>query len=161
MIAVSDHQGLLFKDAVYGAIGLGVHSLYGKFDFEPFVMSRLVVELKHKERSFVFLRRRIAWLLSKWVNEGISSNCRSVIYEMLLDLMDKNEDMVVRLAAANGLKNAVDDWDFDIEIVLPYLSKAMELLMSLFSQIEETDTQMKMLAYITSIIDRTGEHVSC
>ncbi|KAI8889138.1 ARM repeat-containing protein [Backusella circina FSU 941] len=157
--AVNDHQGLLFKDAVYGAIGLGVHSLYGKFDFEPFVMNRLVVELKHKERNFVFLRRRIAWLLSKWVNEGISSNCRSVIYEMLLDLMDKNEDMVVRLAAANGLKNAVDDWDFDIEIVLPYLNKAIGLLLCLFSQIEEADTQMKMLAYITSIIDRTGEHI--
>ncbi|KAI7902236.1 armadillo-type protein [Cokeromyces recurvatus] len=155
---VTDQPSLLFKDAVYGAIGLGVHSLYGRLDFEPFVMNRLVVELRENKENpnFRILRRRIGWMLGKWVNEGISADCRKVIYEILLELMAENEDLVVRLTAANGLKQAVDDWDFDISIVLPYLGTAMSLLMNLLNQVEESDTIMKLISYLNAIMDRTG-----
>ncbi|KAI9481257.1 MAG: armadillo-type protein [Benjaminiella poitrasii] len=158
---MTDQQSLLFKDAVYGAIGLGVHSLYGKLDFEPLVMNRLAMELRENKDNpnFRILRRRIGWMLGKWVNEGISADCRKVIYEILLELMAENEDLVVRLTAANGLKQAVDDWDFDISIVLPYLGTAMSLLMSLLNQVEESDTIMKLISYINSIMDRTGSDI--
>ena len=149
----------MFKDAVYNAIGLGVNSLYGKLDFEPFVINRLTVELNNKEPTFKILRRRIASLLGKWVNEGISSDCRKVIYEILLQLMAEDEDLVVRLTAANALKQAIDDWDFDISIVLPYLGSAMTLLLSLLNQVEESDTTMKLVSYLNAIMDRTGSHV--
>ncbi|KAI7866309.1 armadillo-type protein [Mucor mucedo] len=153
---VTDHQSLLFKDAVYDAIGLGVNSLYGRLDFEPFVMNRLVVELQNKDPNFKILRRRIAWMLGKWVTEGISADCRQVIYEILLELMSEEEDLVVRLTAAHGLKQAVDDWDFDIDIVLPYLGRAMSLLLNLLNEVEESDTTMKLISYLTAIMDRTS-----
>ncbi|KAI8059671.1 armadillo-type protein [Thamnidium elegans] len=153
---VTDQQSLLFKDAVYGAIGLGVNSLYGRLDFEPFVMNRLVHELKTKDPNFKILRRRIGWMLGKWVTEGISSDCRKVIYEILLELMSEEEDLVVRLTAANGLKQAVDDWDFDIDIVLPYLGRAMSLLLTLLHEVEESDTTMQLISYLTAIMDRTN-----
>lgn len=156
---ITDHQSLLFKDAVYDAIGLGVNSLYGRLDFEPFVMNRLVVELRNKVPNFKILRRRIGWMLGKWVTEGISSDCRKVIYEILLELMSEEEDLVVRLTAANGLKQAVDDWDFDIDIVLPYLGRAMSLLLSLLNEVEESDTTMKLISYLTAIMDRTSINV--
>ncbi|KAI9336874.1 armadillo-type protein [Pilaira anomala] len=153
---VTDRQSLLFKDAVYGAIGLGVNSLYGRLDFEPFVMTRLVQELQNKDPNFKILRRRIGWMLGKWVTEGISSDCRKVIYEILLELMSEEEDLVVRLTAAHGLKQAVDDWDFDIEIVLPYLGRAMSLLLKLLQQVEESDTTMQLISYLNAIMDRTN-----
>ena len=156
---VTDHQGLLFKDAVYGAIGLGVNSLYGRLDFEPFVMNRLLLELQNKDPAFKILRRRIGWMLGKWVTEGISGDCRKVIYEILLELMSEQEDLVVRLTAAHGLKQAVDDWDFDIEIVLPYLGRAMSLLLSLLNVVEESDTTMKLISYLNAVIDRTHINV--
>ncbi|KAI8076394.1 armadillo-type protein [Gilbertella persicaria] len=156
---VTDQQGLLFKDAVYGAVGLGVNSLYGKLDFEPFVMNRLVLELGNKDSHFKVLRRRIGVLLGKWVTEGISSDCRKVIYEILLQLMDKEEDLVVRLTAASALKQAIDDWDFDISIVLPYLGSAMTLLLNLLNQVEESDTIMKLISYLNAIMDRTSSHM--
>lgn len=158
-IDITDHQSLLFKDAVYGAIGLGVNSLYGKLDFEPFVMNRLVLELRNKEPAFKILRRRIGWMLGKWVTEGISADCRKVIYEILLELMAEGEDLVVRLTAANGLKQAVDDWDFDIEIVLPYLGRAMSSLLSLLNEVEESDTTMKLISYLNAVMDRTNVNV--
>lgn len=156
---VSDQQSLLFKDAVYAAVGLGVNSLYGKLDFEAFTMNRLAVEITDKSPSYKILRRRIAWILGKWVTEGISSDCRKVIYEMLLQLMDKSEDLVVRLTAAHGLKQAVDDWDFDIEVVLPYLGSAMASLFNLLTECEDSDTTKKLLQYVNSIMDRTGSKV--
>jgi hypothetical protein len=158
-LAVTDHQSLLFKDAVYGAIGLGVNSLYGKLDFEPFVMTRLVNELGNKDPNFKILRRRIGWMLGKWVTEGISADCRKVIYEILLQLMAEDEDLVVRLTAANGLKQAVEDWDFDIRVVLPYLGSAMTLLLSLLNEVEESDTTMKLISYLNAIMDRTNTNV--
>ncbi|CAO3633200.1 unnamed protein product [Mucor fragilis] len=153
---VTDKQSLLFKDAVYGAVGLGVNSLFGRLDFEPFVMNRLVAELNNKDPNFKILRRRIGWMLGRWVTESISADCRKVIYEIFLQLMSEDEDLVVRLTAANGLKQAVDDWDFDISTVVPYLGSAMSLLLTLLKEVEESDTTMKVISYINAIMDRTG-----
>ncbi|CEP19483.1 hypothetical protein [Parasitella parasitica] len=153
---VTDKQSLLFKDAVYNAVGLGVNSLFGKLDFEPFVMNRLVAELENKNPNFKVLRRRIAWLLGRWVTESISADCRKVICETFLQLMTADEDLVVRLTAASGLKQAVDDWDFDISTVVPYLGSGMSLLLALLKEVEESDTTLKVISYINAIIDRTG-----
>jgi hypothetical protein len=123
-------------------------------------MNRLVLELGNKDPSFKILRRRIGWMLGKWVTEGISEDCRKAIYEILLELMAEQEDLVVRLTAANGLKQAVDDWDFDINIVLPYLGRAMSLLLGLLNEVEESDTTMKLISYLNAIMDRTNTNVS-
>ncbi|CAO3644783.1 unnamed protein product [Cunninghamella blakesleeana] len=157
---VQDFQGLLFKDSIYNAVGLGVHSLYGRLDFEVFVANRLVNEIKNKEPSYKILRRRIAWLLGRWVTESISADCRTAIYEILLQLMVKQEDLVVRLVAAHSLKLAIDDWDFDISILLPYLGTAMDLLLPLINEVEESDTVMKLISDLNTIMDRAGEHVA-
>ena len=145
---------------MYGAVGLGVNSLFGRLDFEPFVMNRLVAELGNKDPNFKILRRRIGWMLGRWVTESISADCRKVIYEIFLQLMSEDEDLVVRLTAANGLKQAVDDWDFDISTVVPYLGSAMSLLLNLLKEVEESDTTMKVISYINAIMDRTGADVS-
>ncbi|KAI9008994.1 armadillo-type protein [Phycomyces nitens] len=152
---VVDQQGLLFKDAVYCGLGLGVNTLYGKLDFELFVANRLQPEAANKEPSFKILRRRIAWLVGRWVSEGISADCRTIIYQILLQLMVAEEDLVVRLTAAHSLKLAIDDWDFDLEILLPYLGQAMDLLMALLNEAEESDTVMKLISDLNTIMDRT------
>lgn len=74
--------------------------------------------------------------------------------------MVKEEDLVVRLAAAHSLKLAIDDWDFDISILLPYLGTAMDLLLPLINEVEESDTVMKLISDLNTIMDRAGEHVS-
>jgi hypothetical protein len=110
--------------------------------------------------SYKILRRRIAWILGRWVTESVSADCRVTIYEILLQLMVKEEDLVVRLSAAHSLKMAIDDWDFDIAILLPYLGSAMELMMTLINEVEESDTVMKLIADLNTIMDRAGAHVS-
>lgn len=43
---------MLFKDAVYAAVGLGVQSIYGRLDFEVFVANRLIPEIANKEPRY-------------------------------------------------------------------------------------------------------------
>ncbi|CAO3662719.1 hypothetical protein CU097_009870 [Rhizopus azygosporus] len=156
---VHDRQSLLFKDAVYTAIGLGVNPLYGRFDFESFVAKRLKPEASNKDPQLKVLRRRIAWLLGRWITESVSIECRQTIYQIVLDLMAESEDLVVRLTAVHALKNAVEDWDFETQIILPYLGIAIHLLLSMVNQVEEADTLMKLISYLSAIMDRTGHEV--
>lgn len=74
-------------------------------------------------------------------------------------MMDES-DLVVRLTAAHSLRLAIDDWDFEISILLPYLGTAMDLLLKLVNEVEESDTVMKLISDLNVITDRTGSHVS-
>lgn len=73
--------------------------------------------------------------------------------------MAESEDLVVRLTAVHALKNAVEDWDFETQIILPYLGIAIHLLLSMVNQVEEADTLMKLISYLSAIMDRTGHEV--
>ncbi|KAI9261423.1 armadillo-type protein [Phascolomyces articulosus] len=156
---INTFQELLFKDAVYAAVGLGVQSIYGRLDFETFLVNRLIPEISQKNAGSKILHRRIAWLLGRWVNEGISADSRVAIYQGLLELLVTQDDMVVRLTAAHSLRQAIDDWDFEISILLPYLGPAMDLLLKLLNEVEESDTVMKLISDLNTIADRTGEHM--
>ena len=48
LLDVNSFQELLFKDAVYAAVGLGVQSIYGRLDFETFLVNRLIPEISQK-----------------------------------------------------------------------------------------------------------------
>ena len=45
--------------------------------------------------------------------------------------MRSEEDLVVRLAAANALKVAVDDFEFSVDQFLPYLETVFVLLLQI------------------------------
>ena len=59
------------------------------------------------------------------------SPCRPALYEALLPCMRTEEDLVVRLAAANALKVAVDDFEFSVDQFLPYLETVFVLLLQI------------------------------
>lgn len=157
---VTDQSSLLLKDAVYAAIGLGAHSLYGRLDFESLTINRFVAEVVNKDHQYKILRCRIAWILGKWVVNDLNPNCKRVIYEMLIRLMAKNEDLVVRLTSAFGLKLAVDDFDFDINIAVTYLGSLFASLLNLLKECEDPDTTMKLISTVNTIMEKGGHKVS-
>jgi hypothetical protein len=157
---VTDQQNMLLKDAVYATIGLGAHSLSGKLDFESLVVNRLVGEVFNKNDQFKIIRRRIAWILGKWIVNDININCKRVMYEMFIQLMAKREDLVVRLTAAFGLKQAVDHFDFDIDLVLRYFGSIMASLLNLLAVCEDPDSTMKLISTVNTMMDKAGSKVS-
>ena len=65
------------------------------------------------------LRRRIIWLIGNWVGVKLSPELRPRLYAVIQTLMDRSEDMVIRLEAASALKAAIDDAEFQAETYVP------------------------------------------
>ncbi|KAH8554929.1 armadillo-type protein [Umbelopsis sp. PMI_123] len=157
---VTDHNSLLFKDAIYCSVGLGANELFDSFDFNNFLVNRLVPEASNKEPSFKILRRRIAWIIGHWIGVKIDKQYRSYVYQIMLQLLAPEEDMVVRLVAANNLRNCVDDWDFETEDFVPYIEPSIQLLTALLKDVEECDSRMRILSCLNIVIDRVESRIT-
>ena len=54
--------------------------------------------------SYRIIHRRVIWLVGQWVGVKLSASLRPVLYQAILPLLEKGQDLVVRLEAANTLK---------------------------------------------------------
>lgn len=156
---MNDQNSLLFKDAIYCSIGLGANELFNTFDFNNFLVNRLVPEVANKEPTFKILRRRIAWIIGHWIGVKIDKQYRPYVYQIMLQLLAPEEDMVVRLVAANNLRNCVDDWDFETDDFVPYIESSILLLTALLKDVEEFDSRMRILNCMNIVIDRVENRV--
>lgn len=120
-------------------------------------MRILVLNICH---SFKILRRRIAWIIGHWIGVKIDKQYRNYVYQIMLQLLAPEEDMVVRLVAANNLRNCVDDWDFETDDFVPYIEPSIQLLTALLKDVEEFDSRMRILSCLNIVIDRVESRVS-
>ncbi|CAJ0650514.1 12985_t:CDS:10 [Entrophospora sp. SA101] len=114
---------LLFKDAVYCAIGLGAHELYDVLDFDSWLVNNLLIEAANDVPSFKIIRRRIAWLIGRWVCVKLSKENRPKVYDVMTYLMRPEEDLVVRMTAAINLKEYILTFE-----IAPFAEKITNLL---------------------------------
>ncbi|CAI9731381.1 importin-11 isoform X2 [Octopus vulgaris] len=156
---VDDMAAILRKDAVYNAVGLASFDLFDDIDFDQWFTSHLIPELQNKHTNYRIIRRRVIWLVSQWVGVKLSVSLRATLYETILPLLQEKEDLVVRLEAANTLRTAVDDFEFNTEQFLPYLSPSFSLLFQLLREIKECDTKMHVLYVISFVIERVGAQI--
>ncbi|KAJ3078402.1 Importin-11, partial [Quaeritorhiza haematococci] len=95
-------SALLVKDAVYNACGLAANDLHDYVDFDSWFAGRLgheAVERSVGGALSKILRRRVVWLIGRWIPIKVSKPTRAQIYPLVLSLMVPEEDMVVRLTA--------------------------------------------------------------
>ena len=74
-----------------------------------------------------------------------------MLYKLLLDTINSNSDLVVRLEAAVALKLAIDDFSFDPEQFRQFQQSACSGMFELLVQCVECDTKMRIV-YIYSLI---------
>lgn len=110
--------------------------------------------------SYKIIRRRIAWMIGKWVNVNISKAARPTVYTVMLHLLRPEEHLAVRLAAAQNLKVSIDDWDFEPQSFAPFLEQAVQGLKLVMSEVEEPDSRMKILSCMSIIVERMDEHIT-
>ncbi|XP_067143577.1 importin-11 [Centruroides vittatus] len=159
MTSTTDLQVILQKDAVYNAVGLAAFDLFDDVDFDNWFMQVLIPELKIKEDRYRIIRRRVIWVAGQWVGVKLSPELRPALYEIILPLLDSKEDLVVRLASANTLRVAVDDFEFNIEQFLPYLEPSVDQLYNLLKEAKECDSKMNLLNVLSFIIERVGSQI--
>jgi hypothetical protein len=120
----------LQKEALYCAIGRCAVRLKDRLPFSEWLEKTLAVEALSQDPKydleilhhdlliriiihprFPIIKRRIAWLIGKWVSDQCSSPNNPRIWEILVHLLKDRSagtDTVVRLTAANAVKECVD-----------------------------------------------------
>lgn len=147
------------KDAVYCAVGLASFDLFDDIDFDGWFSSQLLAELQNKHTNYRIIRRRVIWLIGQWIGVKFSITLRPVLYQSLLPLLKQDEDPVVRIEAANTLKNAVDDIDFKTDDFMPFLESTFGLLFELLKEVSECETKMRVLHVMSFVIERVGMEI--
>jgi len=147
---------ILAKDAIYAAVGHAAFDLYDEIDFDAWLTSSLGLELDVKDSNYRIVRRRVCWLLGQWSGVKLSPGLRPRLYQLLLPILSPEEDLVVRLAAAKALKVVIDDFEFSIEELEPYLYQVFSLLFDLLKEVNECDTKLNVLNVLSYFIERVG-----
>ncbi len=119
-------------------------------------MNGIEQELANKESNYRIVRRRAAWLVGQWSGVKLSPELRPKLYQILVPLLRRDEDLVVRLAAAKALKVVIDDFEFTTDELKPYLSSAFGQLFALLKEVEECDTKLSILNVLSYVIERIG-----
>ena len=57
--------------------------------------------------SYRIIRRRVIWLCAQWVGVKMSPSLRPDLYQAIIPLLGKDEDLVVRIEAAQTLKTDI------------------------------------------------------
>ncbi|XP_040583365.1 importin-11 [Lepeophtheirus salmonis] len=152
----SDLQGILYKDAVYNAIGLSPFDLYEEIDFDNWLQNCLERELTIGDPNYRIIRRRTAWLIGRWSGVRLSPEMRPKVYRILLPLLRPEEDMVVRLTTCKSLKVIMDDFDFSVDEFEPFCGVVFEELFRLLKEVQECDTKLCVLNVLAYVIERIG-----
>eukprot|EP00842_Homolaphlyctis_polyrhiza_P000158 jgi/Hompol1/1142/HPOL_001071-RA len=147
-------ETMLAKEAVYTAVGLAAYDLYDWFDFSVWIRSHLIHESRQKDRWLKVMRRRISWVIGKWVAVKAPADIRPTLYDIVLSFMARDDDLVVRLQAVNDLRLCIDDFEFEPTQFHPFLESSVAMFMALLSDVDEFESKMKILTCLIVIIER-------
>eukprot|EP01124_Arcella_intermedia_P000634 TRINITY_DN10341_c0_g1_i2.p1 TRINITY_DN10341_c0_g1~~TRINITY_DN10341_c0_g1_i2.p1 ORF type:complete len:714 (-),score=180.86 TRINITY_DN10341_c0_g1_i2:129-2270(-) len=148
---------ILVKDAVYSAVLWASDLLYEEVNFPNWFTNQLLPELQSKDPNFVILHRKIVLMIGEWVNT-ISPQIRQTVYSVVAAMLS-HSDLVICLTAALTLSLLMKDLQFEKDLFTPYLDKTLKDTFRIISVCESTDTKLKLLDVLGSIIDRMPEQI--
>lgn len=158
----SDIQSILQKEALYCAIGrCGIH-LKDLLPFNKWLEHTLTSEARETNPSYPIIKRRIAWVIGKWVADRCTSPNNPKIWDILLHLLKDRgvgTDAVVRLTAAIAVGECVNTIDFDPKCFEPFLATAISELVLLIGEIESLETKRRINFALNIVIEQSGEMI--
>lgn len=149
---------IMLKDVAYNCASISSWDLMQFIDFDTWLMNNLINELKNPNCNLI-IKRRVLILISNWVNIKLSTQYRPLIYDLLCNCLDSQQNLVIRLQATLTLKAVLDDVQFERDVYLPYLSYHFGLLCQLLKQVRECDTKIKVLSVLSFIIERVDVYI--
>ncbi|CAG8596026.1 7001_t:CDS:10 [Dentiscutata erythropus] len=161
-VAKSQTCDLILKDAVYCAVGLGAHELYDELDFDSWLVNSLLIEAANNNPNFKIIRRRIAWVIGRWVCVKISKENRPKVYDAMTYLINPEEDLIVRMTAAINLGNYILYLFKKVNIggFVTYLDRAITFLTRLIGEVEQYESRMRILNCLSLIVERMEELIT-
>lgn len=132
-------------------------------------------------RSFPIIKRRIAWLIGKWISSSCSSPNNPRLWEILAFLLQDRgpgTDAVVRLTAAIAIRECVDvgrrplgaslysadhnrlqTLDFDLAVFIPYIPGIVSQLVRLAAEADTLESKRRIFNSLNAVIERSETQV--
>ena len=151
------NHNLLLKEAAYNCGSISAWELVSHIDFDVWFLQSLLPEMKLNCNKLI--KRRILILISNWVNIKLSPENRPLVYEIITQCLQQNEDLVIRFQATTTLKAVMDDIHFEKEPYLPFLNLHFGLLCQFLKEVDSCDTKIKVLSVISFLIERVDIHI--
>lgn len=107
----TDLDSILVREAVYCAIGRTCLRMRDVIPFDEWLSTTLIAEAREANPQYPLIKRRIAWLVGKWMASDCASPNNPNVWELLVWLLrdrGPGTDAVVRLTAAVALKECLD-----------------------------------------------------
>ncbi|KAG9317447.1 ARM repeat-containing protein [Chiua virens] len=161
-LPTTDLASILQKEALYCAIGRCANKVRDVIPFDEWMRHKLVVEARETNPSFPIIKRRIAWLIGRWISDMCADATDPVIWEILVHLLQDRSpgsDAVVRLTAANALRECVDTIRFDIDSFLHFLPTTIEELLKLMCEAEMMEMKRRLAGCLNVIIERVDQQI--
>ncbi|KAF8746019.1 hypothetical protein AX14_004306 [Amanita brunnescens Koide BX004] len=157
-----DLAGTVQKEALYCSIGRCAQRLKDVIPFKEWLHQTLTAEAHSTSPMYPIIKRRIAWLVGKWVSESCYTSKDSKIWEILVHLLqdrDVGTDTVVRLTAAMALRECVDTVDFDVHVLEPFLPTIVSELVKLMGEADTMESKRRIDNTLNSIIEQSGDRI--
>ncbi|KAI5123421.1 hypothetical protein M0805_006126 [Coniferiporia weirii] len=153
-----DVDSIVQKEALYCAIGRCALRLRNVIPFQQWVAQNLAAEAWDSNPNYPIIKRRIAWVLGKWVSDecGLpSSDVWNILIHLLSD-RGQGSDAVVRFTAAVALRECVDSLQFDADVFAPHLPTAISQLIELSAEADTLEAKGRVTQSLNVIIERMG-----
>ncbi|KAK9247449.1 armadillo-type protein [Lipomyces tetrasporus] len=156
---ISD-DAILARDAVYCAFSIGCNALFEDVDFDNIFLRVFAPQVANAGSDVPSIHRiilrRISLIISNWISVKCGADVRKDVYEVLARQLDSSlplNDTVVQLTAAMALKSAVDEWDFKLDVFLPYLELFLTRLIDMMAKVDMFETKLSLLQVISVIVE--------
>ncbi|KAI0320679.1 ARM repeat-containing protein [Amylostereum chailletii] len=148
-------DAILQKESVYCAVGRCARRLMDSVDFSGW-LDIATVEAQNPDPNYVILKRRIVWLIGRWLADDCASTQDVRIWQILVHLLTNRDQgtEVVRLTAASALKQCVDVLTFEPDVFTPFLVAVLPELVHLMDEVESLESKRKVNDCLNTIISR-------
>ncbi|KJA30164.1 hypothetical protein HYPSUDRAFT_125792 [Hypholoma sublateritium FD-334 SS-4] len=147
------------KEALYCAVGRCALRLKNVLKFDQWLQGTFFQETHDTNPTYPIIKRRIAWLIGKWVSDESTSPNNPKIWEILVHLLQDHgpgSDTVVRLTAAAALRECVDALGFDAQAFSPFLVATIPQLIQLITEADTLESKRKIDQSLNTIIEQSG-----
>ncbi|KAH8118388.1 ARM repeat-containing protein [Phellopilus nigrolimitatus] len=157
-----DLDSIVQKEALYCAIGRCAIRLRNVIPFQQWVAQNLAAEARDSNPNFPIIKRRIAWVLGKWVSDECAPPNEDIWNILIHLLRDRGPgtDPVVRFTAAGALRECVDCLQFDEDVFAPHLPAAISQLMDLSAEADTSEAKTRVTESLNVVIERMGQRTT-
>ena len=148
-------QGALQTAAVLHALALGAYELYDHVNFTEMLHGSILPILSPGSTMAAPLRRESLKLISYWVTK-LKPHDRPSVYSILLSILQE-KDSAMFLMSCSTLQALMEDWEFDVEQFRPFAMDAVQLLISILSNVSEYESQLEVFSVLNLVIDHLQE----